>query len=108
MNFKGDIMHKETRDYLAESTLVFGILGQFFCLIPILGIIFSLIGISKSNAFEAYEYKRSGLHITGKILSIAALAQNIVVIGAFILAAVIIFTLLLFLPFVPIDYNYIY
>ena len=100
-------MEKETRDYLAESTLVFGILGQVFCLMPILGIIFSLIGISKSNAFEAYEYKRSGIHITGKILSISALAGNIIILGSLIVIAVMIFSLLLLIPSVPVNYNFI-
>ena len=67
-----------TQDELASSVLKFGILGLVFSmLIPLLGIIFSSIAMSKAKNY-ALTYPLEGKAKTGKILGIIGLILSIV------------------------------
>ena len=67
-----------TQDQLASSVLKFGILGLVFSmLIPLLGIIFSSIAMSKAKNY-ALNYPLEGKAKTGRILGIVGLILSIV------------------------------
>ena len=67
-----------TQDQLASSVLKFGILGLVFSmLIPLLGIIFSSIAMSKAKNY-ALVYPLEGKAKTGRILGIVGLILSIV------------------------------
>ncbi len=62
------------------SVLTFGILGLALCETGILGLIFSIIAISKAGKFRQNSTERSGQVNTGRALGIVGLIVSILMI----------------------------
>ena len=79
-----------TAQQQAESAFVFGIIGFIlsiaFCFMPYLGIVFSVIGLSKANRYIEKGNPESSRVKKGKILSIIGLIISIAAMtGYFVL-----------------------
>lgn len=71
--------------------LVWGLLGVIFAdtaILSLLGLIFSIVGLSKANRYAANGYVLTGKDKAGKILSIIGLVLSIVVMVALVIAVI--------------------
>ena len=81
---------EQLKEKLSQQSLIFGILGLVFCESGILGLIFSIIGLSKAKKLAAENGGQlEGKAKTGKILSTLGLVFSIIgLVCVIIIAAV--------------------
>ena len=71
-----------------SSVLTFGIIGLATCELGIIGLIFSIIALSKAGKFRSGSTERSGQVNTGRGLAIAGLIISIIMIIVWIILIV--------------------
>ena len=71
-----------------STVLTMGILGLALSFVYGIGIIFSIIGLSKASAYISYNGSNSGQVKAGKIMSVFGLIISIIVLIVVIIAAV--------------------